>query len=412
MRFIWNTAVKDWRRRRRNPVEFLIWIGIPLLIGVLIALAFGGRSGPRPQAHVLVADNDESLLSGLLIGALSQEAAGGFVRAEQVDEADGRKRMSKGDADALIVIPEGFSGAILREEPATIQLVTNPSETILPGMVEEALSIFVDGTFYVHRLIGRDLQAFADGPPQGANTFPDSTIMTFGVRINQIVDRLNEHLSPVLVTLAPSVDEDEGVQVSFGFLLLPSILFMALLFMAQGLSEDFWEERSRKTLRRFVSSPQSPLAFLLGKILASAGLIFVVCAVALCVRYAYLELSLATLPLALLWATLSGTMLAATLTLIQMFASSQRAGNIIVMTIIFPLMMLGGSFFPFEMMPGWMRTIGARTPNDWALQRLKAIVLEQARPMDVVVSFAVLIALLGVLLWVCAARMSRTFARG
>ncbi|UCH83129.1 MAG: hypothetical protein JSW50_11755, partial [Candidatus Latescibacterota bacterium] len=81
MRFIWYTAVKDWRRHRRNPLELILWVGIPLLVGALIALAFGGKSGPAPQAHVLVADEDDSFLSGLLVGALSQEAAGGFIHA-------------------------------------------------------------------------------------------------------------------------------------------------------------------------------------------------------------------------------------------------------------------------------------------------------------------------------------------
>lgn len=412
MRFIWITALKDWRRRRRNPVEFLIWIGIPILIGLLISLAFGGRSGPRPQAHVLVADNDDTVLSGLLIGAMSREGAGGFIRAEPVAEAEGRRRMDGGEADALVVIPDGFSAAILREEPASIQLVRNPAGTILPGMVEEALSILVDGVFYAHRLIGDDLRAFAAGPPAGADVFPDSVIMKFSARINETADRLSDYLSPLLISLEASADEDEDEDVSFGFLLMPSILFMALLFMAQGLSEDFWEERSRKTLRRVVSSPRSPLGFLLGKLLAGAGLILVVCFVALLAGYAYLGLSAATFLPALLWASLSGTMLAAMLTLVQLFATTQRAGNIIVMTLIFPLMMIGGSFFPFEAMPGWMRTIGTRMPNGWALEHLKAIALGRSDPAGTVTAFVALIALIAALTAVCAHRMGRTFARG
>ena len=79
MDFVWLTAVKDWRRQRRNPIEMVVWLGIPLLMGGLIILAFGGRGGPQPQAHLLIADEDDSFLSGFLIGALSQEEAGQFV---------------------------------------------------------------------------------------------------------------------------------------------------------------------------------------------------------------------------------------------------------------------------------------------------------------------------------------------
>jgi ABC-type multidrug transport system permease subunit len=411
MGFLWTTAVKDWRRRLRNPAEFVIWLGIPLVIGLLITLAFGGRAGPRPQARVLVADNDQSVLSRFLIGAMSQDAAAGFVRAEAVGEEEGRRRITRGGATALIVIPQGFSRAVLSEEPTAIALVTNPSERILPGMIEEALGILVDGAFYLHRLAGDDLKFFADGPSDHGG-FPDEVIAALGARINRTARRLSGYLSPPLITLETTTDESEAEQPSFAFLLLPSILFMALLFMAQGLSEDFWEERRSRTLRRFVSSPRPVAAFLLGKVLAAAGLFFAVSLVALAAGYVYLGLDVATMPLALIWATASGTMLATVMTAIHLFARSQRAGSILVMTVIFPLMMIGGSFFPFEAMPAWMAAIGKRTPNGWALQQLKGIVLDTARPLEVAASLLLLCAILAFLCWVCAVRMKRSFAQG
>jgi len=411
MRFIWSTAVKDWRRRWRNPLEIFMWTGIPILVGLLIALAFGGRSGPRPQAHVFVADNDQSFLSRLLVGALSQEAAGGFIRAEAVAEDEGRALMDKNKASGLIVIPDGFSKAVLREQPTKLELVKNPSQTILPGIVEEGLSILVDGTFYVHRLVGKDLRKFADGPPQGANTFPDESIAAFSTRINQTMTRLSGYLSPLAIKLETSVDEKESDTLSFEFLLLPMILFMTLLFMAQGMGDDFWEERNQNTLRRVRSSPQHVLTFLAGKVLSNAGIIFVVSLVALSAGYGFLRLNPATMPLALLWATLSGVSLAAGMTSIQLFTASQRAGNILTLAITFPLMMLGGSFFPFETMPEWMAAIGTRTPNGWALQRFKDIVLHRADTGSLVLSFVVLLLALAVLLYLSAHRLKRSLAR-
>ena len=411
MRFIWSTAVKDWRRRLRNPLEIFMWIGIPLVVGLLITLAFGGRDGPRPQAHVFVADNDKSFLSRFLVGALSQDAAGGFIRAEAVAENEGRALMDKGKATGLIVIPKGFSQAVLREQPATLELVTNPSETILPGMVEEGLSILVDGTFYLHRLVGDDLKAFADGPPEGTKTFPDESIAEFSTRINQAMNRMSGYLSPLAFKLETAVDKKEGEGLSFEFLFLPSILFMSLLFMARGLSDDLWEERNLRTLRRIVSSPQNVVSFLVGKVLSSAAIIFLVCLVALSAGYALLQLNISTMPTAILWTTLSGTMLATGMTAIQLFTTSQRAGNILTLALTFPLMMAGGSFFPFEAMPGWMAAIGTRTPNGWALQQLKDIVLQRTETGSLVLSFAILLGSLAVLFWICADRLKRGFAR-
>lgn len=412
MRFIWITFVKDWRRRWRNPLEILVWVGIPLIVGLLIALAFGGKGGPRPQAHVLVADRDDSFLSGLLVGAMSQEAAGGFIRAERVDERDGRARMERGEATALVVIPEGFSRAVLREEPAVLALVTNPSKPILPGMVEEGLSIFVDGMFYVHRLVGEDLRGFADGPPAGAGTFDDATIAAFSTKMNRLAAELEGYLSPPILRLETSVDRKEGNDLPIGLLLLPSILFMAILFMAQGMSDDVWEEKARRTLRRVIYSPQSVSAFLVGKTLTAAAFVFVLSVVALSVGYGYLRMNPGTLPAAVLWATLSGTMLAAAMTTLQVFASSQRAGNLASLAIVFPLMMVGGSFFPFETMPPWMADIGKRTPNGWALQQLKEIVSGRADAADLAAPAVLVAAVIVVLLWTCSRRLKGGFAQG
>ena len=48
-------------------------------------------------------------------------------------------------------------------------------------------------------------------------------------------------------------------------------------------------------------------------------------------------------------------------------------GNVVISAVLFPLLMLGGSFFPSEAMPGWMAQVGRWTPNGWAVERLKAL---------------------------------------
>ena len=120
-----NNAQKDLQRALRDPVGLLLWMGIPLVIGSLITLATGGTDGPAPQAHVLVVELEE-----------------------------GRRRIDDGDGSTLLVIPEGFGETVLAEEPTTLRLTTNPAQTILPGIVEETLSILTDATFYLHRVLG------------------------------------------------------------------------------------------------------------------------------------------------------------------------------------------------------------------------------------------------------------------
>ena len=50
---------------------------------------------------------------------------------------------------------------------------------------------------------------------------------------------------------------------------LPGMLFMSVLFIANGMAGDLWDERRAGTLRRFVSSPQTTWLMLGGKMLTA-----------------------------------------------------------------------------------------------------------------------------------------------
>jgi ABC-type multidrug transport system permease subunit len=96
--------------------------------------------------------------------------------------------------------------------------------------------------------------------------------------------------------------------------------------------------------------------------------------------------------------------------LIQLLASQQRTAGVLTTMILFPLLMVGGSFFPFEIMPEWLARIGRATPNGWALTQLGAILRGGARAADLAVPFAVLSAV-GIACFLLAARrVARGFA--
>jgi ABC-type multidrug transport system permease subunit len=122
------------------------------------------------------------------------------------------------------------------------------------------------------------------------------------------------------------------------------------------------------------------------------------------------RLALANLPAAFLWAVLSGVVMLLLASLIQTLASSQRGGNMLTNVILFPLIMLGGSFFPFEAMPSWLAAAGKLTPNGWMLVQLKSLLGDTQTGAGLLVHGAAVLGV-GVLLYAAVLLRLRRFGR-
>jgi hypothetical protein len=378
-RFLAATALKDVRRQLADPLGLLTWMGLPLVIGGLIVLVSGGEGG-TPRGRLLVADEDESLLSGLLGGAAVQGPVAQLFDVTPVDRDEGRRIMDAGDASALVILPAGLQEAVLGEGTAEIRLVTNPSQRILPGMIEEALEIAVELAFYGERLLGGPARRILDGPPGGGDFFSNEAVAELSTAINTRLRELGDTLSPPVLTVeyadppaAGETDAPQGI-ADIGMIFLPGMIFMSILFTAQGMSGDVWTEKRLGTLRRAASAPPPMAAVLAGKLLAGGALVGVVAVVGVAVGMLLLDLPPLYAPLAVVWITFAGAVMLSYFVLLQLHASGQQAGNLLSTLVLFPLVMLGGSFFPFEAMPAWMAAIGGWTPNGLALVRLKEIV--------------------------------------
>ena len=373
MRYVWATAEKDLRRRFRDPLALLLWLGIPFAILALLSLAFGGGQA-TPQARLLIADEDESLVSGFLAGALGQGQLAEMIEIEQVTPEEGRERIGEGQGSALLLIPPGFGSAVLDSQPTRLTLLTNPAQSILPGILEEVLSLLVDAVFYLQRLAGNQLAAFSGGPPDGASTFTDQLISSTSVEINQLIGGVTEYVSPPRLAVTVEVEEPEGQkQLNLGALFFQSMFFLAILFMAQGMSDDLWIEKRQATLHRALTTPHGVAKLLAGKLLAAFLLLLMMALLGISAGAALYDFPAGRILPAALWAAGSGLALLALFTLLQLFATSQKAGGLLSSLVLFPLMMVGGAFFPFEAMPGWLAAIGRKLPNGWALEQFKAI---------------------------------------
>ncbi len=408
--FVGHAFRKDLSRAFMDRAALALYLGVPLIIGLMILLLMGGERH-KPVAHLLIADEDNTTVSGLFKTLLRSEQVSDFVRMEETDRAAGRETIDDGEASALLVIPEGFQGAVLRESQAQLELVTNPAETIKPKILTVSMEVLADVVFYLHRILGEEIRKIAENV-DGDEAPSDEAIAEISVGINQVMRKVGKYIFPPAIVVEAVTDEkDPTGGVPMTQLMLPGIIFMGLLLMAQGLGSDVWTEKTTGALSRMVSAPNTMAALLLGKILADAVLVFAVSCVLLTVGMLFLDIPLARLPIALAWTTLSGVTFVLMFMWIFVHARTRRAGMVVTNGLVYPLMMLGGSFFPVEVMPAWMGTVGRVTPNGWSLERLKDILIARTDATTLLASTAVLLTVALVIFLHTAARMGGPFAR-
>ncbi len=398
MPFIWLTALKDLRRRRRDPIALLVWIAIPTLILILFSITFGGSGSTKtPQVLLLITDKDASFASGLLVGSFAQGPLKDLFVTEIVAEEDGLRRIEAGEASALLIIPRHFGENLLRQRDTTLLLKTNPAQRILPGIAEEVLGVLVDAVFYFQQLLGTPLNDLISETDSTGRSPSDLSVAGFSVTVKQLVEHADNWLFPPVIELNseplevnPAAEKDAssaGFDGNIGKLFFPGLLFMSILFMGQGLADDLWAERSGGTLSRLITTPHAVVQIVLGKAIAGALVIGGVCAFALVAGGLLYGLDPLRSIAALLWAVFSGLLILSLLMLIQSYASSRRAGSVFSTLIVFPLMMAGGSFFPLDMMPDFLAAFGRWTPNGWSLTLFKDILAGTAEAGAIIGGF-------------------------
>jgi ABC-type multidrug transport system permease subunit len=401
MRFLLTAVRKDLGRLRRDPLALATSLGIPLVLVTLITLVFGGGQ-PVPRGRLLVADEDGTLLSQALTSAFSRQPLSKMLVIETTGREDGRRRMDHGDASALLVIPPGFQNAFIQSRPVQLQLVTNPAQNILPNLIEETLSIVVDGGFYLQRLAPISLLNLGAG-----HTPSDDEVARLSIIFNHFARSFAKYLNPPLIDLELHVTAERREGQNVAALFLPAMLFMGLLFVGNAHALDIWREQAWGTLRRLATTPASLGTFLGGRLISLALILFGVALVGVAGMRWFAGVPVASVPLATLWLVLSGVAFYLFLVTIAVHASGQRAANVIGNLVVFPLSLVGGSFFPFEMMPGWMASIGRLTPNGWAITKFKAFVAGSAHIQEFLIGGAWMAAVGSLLFFLTLRRLRR-----
>lgn len=401
-----HVARKEVLRRRKDPLAVAIWLLLPLSLAAIFALIFGNMGGGGiPRASLLVADNDGSFVSRLVLSSLSNGRLESIIEPEAVDEAKGVDMMMEGKASALLVIPKGFGRDYLDGAPTTLNLIRNPMQNILPSICESVVETLLDMGFIARSVLDTPIRAITGAAESGVDP-PQSSMDAMSLDIGRTIQKIQPYIFPAIVMLeVESLEkEEEPKDFDFAAVYYPGLLLMALLFISVGLSQDVWREKRNGTLSRCIMSPVSLFNFFVGKLCGALLICALVLAVMLAAGTLLFDLKWHHLwAVILLGLSLSALLLAAFSVLVLALSRNERTSSVVTDILMMALMLTSGTAVPIDALPPSMVKLASFTPVGHVLLIIKELT-QGVLPLGPVLLTAAAYVGIAVVLGVVAAR--------
>jgi ABC-2 type transport system permease protein len=361
---------KEFIQMRRDRITFGMMIGLPIV--QLMLFGFAINADPR-QLPTLVELNDNGPLTRAVIAGMQNSSYFDF-RGPITGVAQGEEALRRGDANFVIVIPDGFERDVVRGKNPQILVAADASDPSATGGAVAALSGIVSSA------IAETLTGPLARPGAGASPF--------GV----VVHREYNPEGRTSTNIVPG--------------LLAIILSMTMVMIT---AVAIVKETERGTMEMLISTPVRPLEVMLGKILPYVFVGYVQTAVFLVAAMLVFAVPFE----GSLWAFFLGFNLFIVVNLALGFLISTAARNqmqamqLSFFTIL-PSILLSGFMFPFAGMPGWAQFIGTGVPATHFLKIVRKVMLKGGEVADITGELWALVALLVVISGIAMLRYRQT----
>jgi ABC-2 type transport system permease protein len=256
--------------------------------------------------------------------------------------------VQRGELEGGIVIPSNFSQSMLTGQQSTLLIVTDESNPQISATIQAALS----GVF---NAMGQLIAIHNVQTLNSTVTNPLAVIQPFNVQTQGVVN---------------------GNPSYFDFI-APGIMAMTVMMSVMtGLPVAISQEKEIGTMDGMMVAPVNRLSILLGKTIAQTGrgLIqgVIILALAIGIFGVAIQGSILLVFALLLLGVFSFVGLGIVVT---SFTKDQETAQMLMMTIMFPMMFLGGVFFPIQQMPWYMQDIAKFLPLTYASNALRKVMV-------------------------------------
>jgi ABC-2 type transport system permease protein len=372
MRRALSIALLQFKIQLSSKTIVITMFGLPLLFTVIFGGMMGG--GSSRDIPIAIVDNDKTFVSEKILDAVEDEAGISAIRSgnEELSKLFVDKKIAAG-----LIIPRGFQDGIDRGEKPGVKLVAGPESNldlaVRPAVQRDVVKI--SGNY-------RTAKEYMAGS-SGAESLESSYAKVLrAAKASEIKVRVSHpKTAEKKATSASNVGE-----VALGFVVM---FVMMLIFSMAGV---ILREREIGTWGRLLSTPSKRLSIVWGYVssfVLTGAFQFAVLIIASSLLFGIKwgpVIPLVTLAFAyIISAAGMGFFLAG---IVKTPEQQGTIGSLFVTA----TSMLGGAFWPLDYVSPVMRRIGYLTPQAWAIDGLRDVMLRGGSLGDIVLPLAVLLA--------------------
>jgi len=372
-------------------------IGMPLMLTAVFGTVLGGG---EHRITVALADADRTVISAQVGEAFDARS----YTVVKVDEEQARTMASSGEAVAAVIVPLGFEDDVLGGVNATVTVVKDPRSTATIAVVQ-AVSGRVQRIAANAETVRIVQRAYRDASSQTGAMYTAPSpqdIYTYSDKIWSPTPPLSVDETTVARSkVRGGSDQAMGFQqYSLGFTL------MFMLFMGLGAAGGFLDEREQGTLSRLLTTPTSKAVLVIGKVVGIYATVILQAAIMIGFGVLVFHVPWGDDPLGVIM-IISTFGLAATGLGIMISALARTRGQVSAITAVgaVSMAMLGGAYWPLDIVGPFMRTLAMITPVGWAMVGLTDIVVRSQGTMQAVLPSSVLLGMAAVFLAIGVSRL-------
>ncbi|MHB9145778.1 MAG: ABC transporter permease [Symbiobacteriia bacterium] len=383
MRNIWTVAMLQVRLVLRSKAMLIVMVAMPLMFTIIIGMFTSGATAGGGGGHVYpvaLVDQDQSFASQRLVAALGSDRS---LRLRPVPLADLKKLVAAKEIDSAVLIPTGFEAAITGGSGPEVQLMAPPGGNMQVGVgpIVRRHATTVAQDFLLAR-------AAAEGSVQGASAATSADLTAAYDRV--VATRQTSAVTTLATPLQKQRTERQPGEMGIGEYSLGFTLNFVMI-MVFGMAGSILGERRQGTWGRLLTAPAARGSLLAGYLLSFfiTGMLQFSVLIGLTTLIFHVHwgslLPLFALAAAFILAASGGGLFLAS---IVKTPEQQNALGILFVT---ATSMLGGVYWPLEMVGDTMRRIGYLTPQAWAMDGFREVVLRSASWSGLIWPFAVLL---------------------